>query len=120
MDKHYKNLIFTDHALERMRLRTISQDQVRQVLAHPEKTFPSNKPEQIKFIRNLSHRTIHVVGKYLEDQKKWLIISVWVRGEDDPIPLMWLVITVPFKIIAKIAKIILSYIKKYLLEKNKL
>jgi hypothetical protein len=111
MDKHYQNLVFTDHALERLRLRTISQHQVQQVLSHPQKTFPSDKPDQVKFIRSLNDRTIHVVGKYLDDQKKWLIISVWVRGEDDPTPLAWKIITFPFQIIARIARIILSYIK---------
>jgi hypothetical protein len=120
MDKHYQNLIFTDHALDRLKLRTISQHQVQQVLAHPEKTFPSDKPNQIKFIRSLNNRTIHIVAKHLKDKNKWLIISVWVRGEDDPVPLTWRIITFPFKIIAKTASIILSYIKKYLLEKNKL
>ncbi|MBU0578902.1 DUF4258 domain-containing protein [Patescibacteria group bacterium] len=118
MDKHYQNLVFTTHALDRLKLRTISQDQVQQVLSHPEKTFPSDKPDQIKFIRTLNQRTIHVVAKHLNDQNKWLIVSVWVRGEDDPIPLTWKIITFPFKIIAKIANIILSYIKKYWLEKK--
>lgn len=112
MDKYFKNLIFTDHALERMSLRGISQDQIKQTLDYPDRTFASDKPNQIKFIRSLNNRTIHVVGKHLDDQKKWLIISVWVRGEDDPIPLMWQLITFPFKIVAKIAKIILSHIKK--------
>ncbi len=120
MDKYYQNLIFTNHALDRLKLRSISQRQVQQTLAHPEKIFPSDKPNQIKFISTFNDRTIHVVAKHLKDQDKWLIISVWVRGEDDSIPLIWKVISFPFKIIAKIAKIILSYIKKYLLEKNKL
>ncbi len=120
MDKNYHNLVFTDHALERIRLRTISQDQVRQVLLNPDKEFPNDKSGQTKFIRRINTRIIHVVGKYLTDQKKWLIISVWVRGENDPVPLVWKLITLPFKIIAKIARIILSHIKKSLLEKNKL
>lgn len=120
MQKNYQNLVFTNHALERIRLRSISQDQVQRVLANPDKTFPSDKPEQIKFIRSLNNRTIHVVAKHLPDQNKWLVVSVWVRGEDDPVPLTWKIITFPFKIIAKIASIILAYIKKSVLEKNKL
>lgn len=122
MNKNYQNLVFTHHALGRLQLRNISQDKVRQVLSHPDKTYPSQKPEQIKFIRTLQHRTIHVIAKHLPEQKKWLIISVWVRGEDDPVPFMWRLISWPFiitwKIIAKIARIILSYIKKYLLERK--
>lgn len=120
MDKNYKNLVFTNHALERLKLRSIAQSDIKQVLSNSDKKLSSDKSGQIKFIRTLSNRTIHVVAKRLPDQNKWLIVSVWVRGEDDPIPLMWRIITLPFKIIAKIATIILSYIKKYLLEKNKL
>lgn len=120
MDKYYQNLVFTNHALDRLKLRSLSQHQIQQVLDNPDKTFPSDKPDQTKFIRTLNQRTIHVVAKHLPDQKKWLILSVWVRGEDDPIPLTWKIITFPFKIIAKTAKIILSYIKKFRLEKNKL
>lgn len=120
MQKEYQNIVFTNHALERLKLRSISQEQVWQVISHPDKKFPSNKLQQIKFTRIINNRHIQLVAKYLPNQKKWLIVSVWVRGEDDPTPFMWKIITLPFKIIAKIASIILSYIKKYLLEKNKL
>jgi len=120
MDKNYKNLVFTNHALERLKLRSISQDQVQQVLSYPDKKNPSNKLQQVKFIRLIDNRNIHLVAKYLSDQNKWLIVSVWVRGEEDPTPLMWKIITFPFKIIAKIASIILSYIKRFVLEKKKL
>ncbi|MBT3249228.1 MAG: DUF4258 domain-containing protein [Candidatus Pacebacteria bacterium] len=120
MDKNYKNLVFTNHALERLRLRSVSRNQVWQVIASPDKKFPSNKLQQIKFTGIVNHRNIQLVAKHLPDQNKWLIVSVWVRGEDDPTPLMWKIITLPFKIAAKIATIILSYIRKYLLEKNKL
>ncbi len=120
MDKNYKNLVFTNHALERLKLRSVTQNQVWQVISYPDKKFPSNKLKQIKFTRFINNRNIQLVAKYLEDQKKWLIVSVWVRGEDDPTPFMWKVIISLLAIIAKTARIILSHIKKNALEKNKL
>jgi hypothetical protein len=120
MDKSYKNLVFTNHALERLKLRSVSRDQAWQVISNPDKKFPSNKLQQVKFTRFINDRNIQLVAKHLPDQNKWLIVSVWVRGEDDPVPLMWKIIILPFKIIAKIARIILSHIKKSSLEKDKL
>lgn len=110
--KEFKNLIFTDHALERLRLRGLTQENIAQVLANPAKTFPAEKPDTIKFIRSLNDRRIHVVATYLPERKKWLVISVWVRGEDDPQPLVWQIMTLPFKFSAKVAGIIWSYISK--------
>lgn len=120
MRKEYKNLVFTDHALERLHLRSLSQDKIFQVVSHPEKKFSTDKSGQFKYILTLKGRKIHVVAKKLPQEKKWLVISVWVRGEDDPVPIAWQIITFPFKIIAKIASIILSYMKYLLLEKKKL
>jgi hypothetical protein len=36
---------------------------------------------------------VHVVAYYLDDERKWLVKSVWVRGEDDPKPLWWQMLT---------------------------
>jgi hypothetical protein len=112
MGKEFKNLVFTNHALDRLRLRALSMEDIGKVLSHPDRTFPSEKPDNVKFIRELENRTIHVVASYLKDRKKWLVISVWVRGEEDPTPFVWRVITLPFKLSAKLAGIIWSYINK--------
>lgn len=99
MNREYQNLVFTKHALERLAQRSISQDDVARVLAHPDRSHPSDKPQTTKFIRELHGRTMHVVATYLSDQKKWLILSVWVRGEDDQVPLMWQIISLPFRVL---------------------
>jgi hypothetical protein len=95
----YHGFIFTKHALERANDRAVDQEAVVKVLNHPDQTKPTEKPGTVKFIRTLDGRQIHVVATYLADQKKWLIISVWVRGEEDKVPLSWQVITMPFKLI---------------------
>lgn len=99
MDREYKSLIFTKHALERMSDRAISQDAVWRVLQHPDRTHPEGKANTTKFIRRLNERTYHVVGTYLPDQKKTLIVSTWVRGEEDKLPLVWRLLVAPFKVV---------------------
>ncbi len=89
--------IFTKHALQRLSERAISQEKAELVLRNPDKTIPGKKPNTVKFIRTLNDRNIQIVATYLEDQKKWLVVSAWVRGEDDKVPFMWQVITFPFK-----------------------
>lgn len=100
MNKNYKSLIFTDHALERMDTRSISKDMVFTTVENASKKYPGKSTT--KFIKTVSNRTVHVVAQYLEDEKKWLIISVWVRGEDDPTPIAWRIITFPFWLVWKL------------------
>lgn len=97
-EREHQGFIFSTHALERVKDRSITQDAVASVMRQPEKTFPGKKRGTTKFIRTLNNRRIHVVASYLADQKKWLVVSVWVRGEDDKVPLAWVVITAPFKL----------------------
>lgn len=77
------NIIFTNHAEERRRKRKIVVSDVEKTLSNPDKSFPGKKSDTVKFIRTINGRQHQVIGKYLQDQKAWLILSVWVRGEDD-------------------------------------
>lgn len=99
MDKNYKSIIFTDHALERLSSRSISQEMVYQAITKPTKS--SRSKESTKFVKKINGRTVHVVAQFLSDARKWLIISVWVRGEDDKAPLAWRIITFPFWLLWK-------------------
>jgi hypothetical protein len=89
--------IFTTHAKERLQLRKISQAEAELALRKPDKTLPGKKPNSIKFVRTLKGRQLQLVGTYLADQDKWLIVSAWVRGEDDPVPFVWQILTFPFR-----------------------
>jgi len=111
MEREYQGFIFSHHALDRVQDRSVTQDSVVSVLRHPEKTFPGHKPGTTKFIRTLNDRRIHVVASYLVDQKKWLVISVWVRGEEDKVPFAWQLITLPFKVVWWLIKLLLKKTK---------
>lgn len=82
-DEH-PGVMFTTHALERMALRKIYPDEVKQTILYPQKTF-EHEEGKVKFIgKELSlHRAIHVVGRFIPEENKWLTISTWIRGEED-------------------------------------
>lgn len=94
MNKNYKSLVFTNHGLDRLESRFITQEMVWQVVNKPDKKYPSK--DKTKFIKTVHDRRLHVVASKLKKENKWLVISVWVRGEDDQAPWVWRVITFPF------------------------
>lgn len=101
MDHEYKNVIFTDHALKRLKKRNITQDMVSKTLKQPENQIKEDNGN-VRFTRTLSGRNVHVVANYLNDEKKWLVVSTWVRGEDDPQPLWLMLLTMPIKLMRKL------------------
>lgn len=94
--------IFTKHSLERLHQRSISQDAAEAVLRQPDRTEPGKKPGTVKFVRMVNGRNIQLIATYLDDQKKWLIVSAWVRGEEDKESLSWMLLSFPFKVVWKI------------------
>ena len=82
MKRSYKNLVFTKHAWERLSDRSLTKDAVYQAVSFPDKTF--HNQDNYKFIRTLRSRKIHVVATPIEENK-YLVISTWVRGEDDQV-----------------------------------
>lgn len=106
MNKHYRSIIFTDHALDRLDSRSISQEVVNQVVTNPYKKHQNG--DTTKFIKKVHDRNIHVVAQYLSEERKWLVISVWVRGEEDKNPLAWRIITFPFWLVWKLTSSIVK------------
>lgn len=100
MNRDYKNIVFTKHALGRLAGRSITQDSVWHAVNFPDSSYIKDADKNSrKFIRSLHGRKYHVVCNYLAKEKKWLVISVWVRGEEDAVPLVWQLITLPFRIV---------------------
>lgn len=109
MGETYKNLVFTNHAWARVQDRSVSRDAVYLTVSFPDKTF--HNQDNYKFIKTVNGRKIHVVATPIENNK-YLIISTWVRGEDDREPLIWQLITLPFKLSWWILKTIWSVFAK--------
>ncbi|MBU0974323.1 DUF4258 domain-containing protein [Patescibacteria group bacterium] len=109
MSNSYKNIIFTKHALERMDKRSISKDKIWQVVNHPDKTFTpksadkndsggyknnigNSKKVSRKYLKKISDRKYQAIATYLPKEKKYLVISTCVRGEDDKQNIIWWII----------------------------
>lgn len=114
MAENYKDLVFTDHAYHRLKQRQINTWDIWQTIHQADKK--THQADKTKFVKTINGRNIQVVAKYNLAQTKWVVVSVWVRGEDDKPDLLWQIICLPFKLIffllAKITKIILSHNKK--------
>lgn len=111
MDKNYKNLVFTNHAFDRIQSRTITQDAVYLTVNSADQKYKTDN-NGVKFIKTVKGRKVHVVANYLEKEHKWLIVSVWVRGEDDKVPFVWSLITFPFKLTYKLLIWLLKSLSK--------
>ena len=94
----YKNVIFTKHGLQRSKDRSISANRVYETINYPDKVKNKHAQQQT-FIKEKYGRKYHVVATYKPEQKKYLVISTWVRGEDDRQPIVWQLITAPFRIL---------------------
>ncbi len=73
---------YSKHAVERMQLRSITEDMVLKTIRHPDRTYIEEDGDT-KFIRKVDGVKLHVVCKPLPDEGAWLVKSTWVRGEDD-------------------------------------
>ncbi|PIR61803.1 MAG: hypothetical protein COU66_01835 [Candidatus Pacebacteria bacterium CG10_big_fil_rev_8_21_14_0_10_44_11] len=94
MQKNYKSLVFTDHALDRLGLRLVTQEMVYQVVTTFQTKYAVD--QSTKFVKTIKQRKLQVVANYLKKEDKWLIISVWVRGEEDQPSIFWKIISFPF------------------------
>jgi len=96
VNKNHKNIILTNHALERLGKRSVGVDDIWKTIKSGRKYKQSDNT--IKFVKTIQGRKIHAVATFLKKEKKWLVVSAWVRGEDDKLPLLWQIIVLPFKI----------------------
>ena len=78
MDKKYGGIIWTNHALSRMRERGIKQGDALVTWKRPDNSrYAKNKGAWI-YHRTFGDRKIEVVAKKNE-KKEWLVLSVWSR-----------------------------------------
>ncbi len=103
MAVEFRDLIFTNHAEHRLKDRSLRKEGIHQTIHQPSYKKKMDKGK-IKFIADINNRQYHVIATPLPQKDKWLIISNWVRGEEDRVPLIWQLITAPFRLIWYIMK----------------
>lgn len=86
MDNHYGGVIWTNHALERLRERGIKQGDAWATWNRPDQSYKGNlhKNDGAKrYYRKIGNEVIEVVAKQNEN-KEWLILSVWSKAAHPP------------------------------------
>lgn len=78
MDNHYGGVIWTNHALQRLRERGIKQGDAWATWRNPEQSRKGTVSGSWVYYRNWGGTQIEVVAKKNE-KKEWLILSVWSR-----------------------------------------
>lgn len=105
----YKDIIFTKHAAERLALRSITRHSIWETIHYPD-TVKAEKKDLQRYIKTINGRKHFAVVSYLSKEKKYLVVSTWIRGEDDRVPLVWTLITLPFKLLSKLLQFVIRKI----------
>lgn len=98
-------VILTKHARERLSQRGMTVNGVEETIFDPDKKI-SLPAGQIKFIKQQGKRLYQVVAIYKDREHAWLVLSAWVRGEEDKPDFWWLIITMPLKWLWQLLKFI--------------
>lgn len=81
MDNHYGGVIWTNHALDRLRSRGIKQGDAWATWRRPDQSRKGTVSGSWIYYRTWGNQKIEVVAKQNE-KKQWIILSVWSRTLD--------------------------------------
>lgn len=86
MKTRYLNVIFTNHAINKLYNRGIAQSDAWYTFQHPDSSFPGKTLGSRKFYKNYENQRIEVVAKKNE-KGEWIILSCWSKyiGDGKPI-----------------------------------
>lgn len=74
--------IWTNHALERLKERGLTQEAAGTAFKHPDFSGPATKPGSYQFQKKIGKTLVSVIAKKNE-KNEWLILSAWT---DPPLP----------------------------------
>jgi Domain of unknown function (DUF4258) len=83
MERNFGGVIWTNHALERMRERGIKQGDAWATWRNPQESKKGTATGSWVYYRNWNRTQIEVVAKQNE-KKEWIILSVWSRPVTPP------------------------------------
>ncbi len=80
--QYYGNLIWTNHAIERMKARGLTQDMAREAFAKSDKTIPGKTSGSFEYQKQFGNSRVTIIAK--QNQKyEWVVLSAWI---DPPLP----------------------------------
>lgn len=77
----YQGIIWTNHALERLKARKIPQEFAWKTFRFPDGSKQGKSGGSQEFVKKIENHTITLIAKQNE-KREWLILSVWI---DPPI-----------------------------------
>lgn len=80
MNQKYGGVIWTNHAIDRLKERGIKQGEALAAFKHPQKSRYAATRGAWVYNRTSKQEKIEVVAKK-NDQKEWVILSVWSRPD---------------------------------------
>jgi hypothetical protein len=81
-NRYYNNAIWTNHALERIGQRGLTQPLVWKAFQYPDKTIPGKNPGTTEYQMKTGKSLVTVIATQNE-KKQWIILSCWI---DPPLP----------------------------------
>lgn len=78
MDQHYGRVVWTNHALQRLRQRRISQGEALSALKHADSSRYAATKKAYVYYKRYGNEKIEVVAKQNE-RREWVVLSVWSR-----------------------------------------
>jgi hypothetical protein len=79
---HYGGIIWTNHALERLKQRGLSQELAWQAYKYPDRSFPGRELGTTEYQRRYDKSLVTLITKFTE-KREVIVISAWV---DPPMP----------------------------------
>lgn len=86
MKQEFMGVIFTNHAIQRLYERGITQSDAWYTYKHSDRQFKGKTSGSWKFSKSYGPQTIEVIAKQNE-QKQWVILSCWSKIIGDGKPL---------------------------------
>ena len=71
------DVVFTNHAIERMNQRGISGDWAWQSVKRPDMTSPGKERHTTEFTKNFNQHRVTTIAKK-NDIGEWVVLSVWM------------------------------------------
>ncbi len=78
MDRNFGGVIWTNHALQRLKERNIAQGDAWATWRRPDQSRYAKSQDSWIYYKTWGNRKIEVVTKQNE-KKEWIILSVWSR-----------------------------------------
>jgi hypothetical protein len=78
MDPRYGGVIWTNHAIQRLRERKITQSDAWYSFQHPDRQLPGKTSGSIRYYKDYGEQRIEVIAKQNE-KKEWVILSCWSK-----------------------------------------